>query len=74
MFWFVGMICCLLSFWYFEEEQSVCICMCFEEEYISFSAFPVHHCRLEGEKSKMIYAPVMRVLEVSNKSMGCVSH
>lgn len=31
-----GHACCLLSFWYFGEEQSVCICMCFEEECISF--------------------------------------
>ena len=30
VFWFVGMICCLLSFWYFGEEQSMHVCVFWE--------------------------------------------
>lgn len=37
MFWFVGMICCLLSFWCFGEEQSVCICTSVFEENVLVS-------------------------------------
>lgn len=66
VFWFVGMFFCLLSFWDLGEEQSVCICICFEEKCICVSVSPVCHCRLESEKSKMICASVMLVLEVSN--------
>lgn len=67
VFWFVGMFFCLLSFWDLGEEQSVCICICFEEKCICVSVSPVCHCRLESEKSKMICASVMLVLEVSNR-------
>lgn len=70
VFWFVGMICCLLSFRYFGEEQSVHVCVFWEGMNYFLCVSGLYW--VEDEKSKMIYVSV--VLKVANRTVACVGY
>lgn len=69
MFWFVGMICCLLSFRCLGEEQSVCVCVCFEGERtrLCLSRLPRGP---HGEKSEVTEVAVVLVRELSDNTVA----